>query len=67
MELLADDRPKRRRAGDEAKSQKATRSCGIEELRINGRAEILPANRAGCARPSSIKLAGLEPATSCVR
>jgi hypothetical protein len=43
----------------------------IAELRVNSHGEILPTYRvpdpAVCAQPSSVELAGLEPATSWVR
>ena len=43
----------------------------IADLRVNGRAEILPTYRVGapvvCAQTSSVEPAGIEPATSCLQ
>jgi site-specific DNA recombinase len=52
----------------EPQQAKALLALLIEELRVNGRAEILPTYRvvtdAVCALPSSVERAGIEPATS---
>jgi site-specific DNA recombinase len=58
-------------ADAEPQKAKALLRLVIEELRVNGRAEILPTYRVVtpevCAMSEKVELAGLEPATSWVR